>query len=102
MSSHTTPIVDELAKDYANYLKLDLSSQVCTLLYITSISKFQFIIKEYFFISYSCRNLYILKYKIQYNITFQMKNFHETIEDVMMRLEEFQSIIEMVRNHNLI
>lgn len=31
-----------------------------------------------------------------------MKNFHETIEDVMMRLEEFQSIIEMVRNHNLI
>lgn len=40
MSSHTTPIVDELAKDYANYLKLDLSSQVCTLVYITSISKY--------------------------------------------------------------
>ncbi|XP_624429.2 biogenesis of lysosome-related organelles complex 1 subunit 4 isoform X1 [Apis mellifera] len=56
MSSHTAPIVDELAKDYANYLKLDLSSQ--------------------------------------------MKNFHETIEDVMMRLEEFQSIIEMVQSEN--
>ncbi|OAD60328.1 Protein cappuccino like protein [Eufriesea mexicana] len=56
MSSHTMPIVEELAKDYANYLKIDLSSQ--------------------------------------------MKNFHETIEDVMMRLEEFQSIIEMVQSEN--
>ncbi|XP_068984599.1 biogenesis of lysosome-related organelles complex 1 subunit 4 [Bombus flavifrons] len=56
MSSHTIPIVEELAKDYANYLKLDLSSQ--------------------------------------------MKNFHDAIEDVMMRLEEFQSIIEMVQSEN--
>lgn len=39
MSSHTIPIVEELAKDYANYLKLDLSSQVCTILYITSMNK---------------------------------------------------------------
>lgn len=30
-----------------------------------------------------------------------MKNFHDAIEDVMMRLEEFQSIIEMVRDNNL-
>ena len=27
-----------------------------------------------------------------------MKIFYDTIEDVMMRLEEFQSIIEMVRD----
>ncbi|XP_076303206.1 biogenesis of lysosome-related organelles complex 1 subunit 4 [Lasioglossum baleicum] len=54
MSSHTTAIVEELAKDYASYAKLDLSNQ--------------------------------------------MKSFHDTIEDVMMRLEEFQSIIEMVQN----
>lgn len=39
MSSHTIPIVEELAKDYANYLKLDLSSQVCTILYITSMNE---------------------------------------------------------------
>lgn len=29
MSSHTEPIVEELAKDYANYLKVDLSTHVC-------------------------------------------------------------------------
>ncbi|CAK9809458.1 Biogenesis of lysosome-related organelles complex 1 subunit 4 [Anthophora quadrimaculata] len=56
MSSHTAPIVEELAKDYANYLKFDLDSQ--------------------------------------------MKTFHDTIEDVMMRLEEFQSIIEMVQSES--
>ncbi|XP_015440384.1 PREDICTED: biogenesis of lysosome-related organelles complex 1 subunit 4 [Dufourea novaeangliae] len=57
MSSHTTEIVEELAKDYANYAKLDLSNQ--------------------------------------------MKSFHDTIEDVMMRLEEFQSIIEMVQTERV-
>ncbi|KOC59958.1 Protein cappuccino like protein [Habropoda laboriosa] len=56
MSSHTAPIVEELAKDYANYLKFDISSQ--------------------------------------------MKTFDDTIEDVMMRLEEFQSIIEMVQSES--
>lgn len=35
MSSHTAPIVEELARDYGNYLKLDLSSQVCVQFYIT-------------------------------------------------------------------
>lgn len=28
-----------------------------------------------------------------------MKNVHETIEDMMARLEEFESIIGMVRNN---
>ena len=56
MTSHTTPVVEELAKDYASYAKLDLSNQ--------------------------------------------MKSFHDTIEDVMMRLEEFQSIIEMVQSES--
>lgn len=56
MSSHTTALAEELAKDYANYAKLDLSAQ--------------------------------------------MKNFHDTIEDVMMRLEEFQSIIGMVQSES--
>ncbi|CAL7945456.1 unnamed protein product [Xylocopa violacea] len=56
MSSHTTPIVEELAKDYSDYLKLDLSNH--------------------------------------------MKNFNDMIEDVMMRLEEFQSIIEMVQSES--
>ncbi|XP_017891049.1 biogenesis of lysosome-related organelles complex 1 subunit 4-like [Ceratina calcarata] len=56
MSSQTGPMVEELAKDYANYLKLDLSSRT--------------------------------------------KNFLNMIEDVMMRLEEFQSIIEMVRSES--
>ncbi|KAF3421945.1 hypothetical protein E2986_04188 [Frieseomelitta varia] len=56
MSSHTEPIVEELAKDYTNYLKVDLSTH--------------------------------------------MKIFYDTIEDVMMRLEEFQSIIEMVQAEN--
>ncbi|XP_031849021.1 biogenesis of lysosome-related organelles complex 1 subunit 4 [Nomia melanderi] len=57
MSTHTTAIVEELAKDYASYAKLDLSNQ--------------------------------------------MKSFHNTIEDVMMRLEEFQSIIEMVQTERM-
>lgn len=41
MSSQTEPIVEELAKDYANYLKVDLSPHVCTVLFITSIYKSQ-------------------------------------------------------------
>lgn len=53
MTSHTAELAEDLAKDYANYAKLDLSNQ--------------------------------------------MKTFHDTIEDLMMRLEEFQSIIEMVQ-----
>ena len=57
MTSHTTALAEDLAKDYANYAKLDL--------------------------------------------THQMKNFHDTIEDVMIRLEEFQSIIEMVRSESM-
>ncbi|XP_003703240.1 biogenesis of lysosome-related organelles complex 1 subunit 4 [Megachile rotundata] len=56
MTSDTTTIVEELAKDYAGYAKLDLSKQ--------------------------------------------LKGFHDTIEDVMMRLEEFQSIIEMVQSES--
>ncbi|XP_076179170.1 biogenesis of lysosome-related organelles complex 1 subunit 4 isoform X2 [Ptiloglossa arizonensis] len=56
MSSHTAAIAEELARDYANYAKLDLS--------------------------------------------IQMKSFHDAIEDVMMRLEEFQSIIEMVQSES--
>ncbi|XP_076230753.1 biogenesis of lysosome-related organelles complex 1 subunit 4 [Calliopsis andreniformis] len=56
MTSHTTTLAEDLAKDYANYAKLDLANQ--------------------------------------------MKNFHDIIEDVMMRLEEFQSLIEMVQCEN--
>ncbi|KAK2583759.1 hypothetical protein KPH14_009671 [Odynerus spinipes] len=46
-------MVEELAKDYADYAKVNLS--------------------------------------------VEMKNFHETVEDVMIRLEEFQSIVGMVQ-----
>ena len=57
MTSHTTALAEDLAKDYANYAKLDLSHQ--------------------------------------------MKSFHDSIEDVMIRLEEFQSIIEMVQSESI-
>ncbi|KAL2723297.1 biogenesis of lysosome-related organelles complex 1 subunit 4 isoform X2 [Vespula maculifrons] len=50
-SSHNENMIEELAKDYADYAKVNLS----------------------------------------------MKQFHETIEDVMIRLEEFQSIVGMVQ-----
>ncbi|XP_014610664.1 PREDICTED: biogenesis of lysosome-related organelles complex 1 subunit 4 isoform X2 [Polistes canadensis] len=52
-SSHNENMIEELAKDYADYAKVNLS--------------------------------------------VKMKQFHETIEDVMIRLEEFQSIVGMVQ-----
>lgn len=33
--------------------------------------------------------------------TFQMKNFRDIIEDTLVRLEEFQSIVSMVSTLNI-
>lgn len=38
MTSHTAELAEDLAKDYANYAKLDLSNQASIVFYITSMN----------------------------------------------------------------
>jgi len=69
-----TELTEQLVKDYANYAKMDWDNQVSALIFIFQRTK-----------------LSVNNYSL-----IQMKNFRDIIEDTLIRLEEFQSIVAMV------
>jgi len=79
-SSYTTEMTEQLVKDYANYAKVDWNNQAS--------ASFVTILISY------CLRSYLITRVIM--LMFQIKNVRDIIEDTLIRLEEFQSIVTMV------